>query len=142
MYNRPEVGKVVTVVTDWSDTYETSMDYVRIIYSKQTKTGTVVANEKYNDPASFNITTGKPQFPVANIPLHRVISLEYSDGAVPETVDAIDDDSETWTSPGSKGNEYVITRRGNLWSCECVGWQYRSQCKHVNERKAEVLARS
>lgn len=142
MYDSPEIGKIVTVVTDWSDMLATSLHHVQCVYSEKTHTGTVVKNEHFDDPASFNMTTGTPGFPVCNIQLHRVISLEYDDGAAAATVDAIDDDSETWTVPGSNGNEYVVTRNGNTWGCECRGWQFRSQCKHVNEKKAEVLGRS
>ena len=142
MYDRPEIGKVVTVIVDWSDVVGTSMPTVQIVYGKLKYTGTVVENEDFNDPASFNMTTGIPDFPVRNIALHRVISLEYSDGDVAATVDEIDDDSETWVVAGSKDSEYLVTRNGNTWSCECKGWQFRSQCKHVNEKKAVVLARS
>ena len=142
MYDRPEVGKSVTVTTDWSDVVETSTPTVRIVYGKGVHTGTVLKNNDWNDPASFNITTGRPEFPVANIPLHRVIDIQYVDGTEAAIVDDVDDDSETWSMSGSKGNEYVVTRRGDTWSCECVGWQYRSQCKHVNACKEEVLSRS
>ncbi len=142
MYDRPELGKEVTVVTDWSDIVATSIPTVRIVYGKRTHIGIVLQNLEFNDPASFNITTGNPDFPVANIPLHRVISLEYTSGATAVTVEAIDDESETWTVPGSKDGEYVVTRRGNRWACECKAWGFRSQCRHVNLCKEEVLSRS
>ncbi len=141
MYDGPEIGKIITIVTDWSDVVETSMPSVQAVYGQNTITGTVVKNEDFDDPASFNITTGNPHFPIANIALHRVISLKYSEGNDAVTVDEIDGGNEMWIVSGSKGREYVVTRKGNTWSCECKGWEFRSQCKHVNEKKTEVLER-
>ena len=138
MFDKPEIGKLVTVVTDWSD-YITPFTPT----GQSTKTGTVVPNNDWDDPASFNITTGKTHFPVANIQLHRVISLEYNDGSEAVTLtEAPREDVETWLVSGSKGAEYTVTRNGNAWGCECKGFSFRRACKHINEKKEEVLQRS
>jgi len=142
MFDRPTIGKVVTVTVDWTDYMATSTPTVQIVYGKQILTGTVVESQKHNDAATFNITTGKPTFPVATVPLHRVEVLEYADGAVPATVDSFDADGDTWSVPGSNGASYVVTRLGNTWNCECKGFMFRSACKHVNACKEEVLGRS
>ena len=143
MFSQPEIGKVVTVVIDWEDIFKDAEPSVRAVYSKTTTTGLVVANQKFQDPASFCIQTGHVNFPVANIPLDRVASLVYEDGeAVAEMAAVNQDVNETWLVPGSKGAEYTVTRNGDKWSCECVGFGFRATCKHVNAKKAEVLERS
>jgi hypothetical protein len=42
--------------------------------------------------------------------------------------------SETVTS--SKGDKsYAVTFDGTFWNCECVGFGFRKDCKHVKEIK-------
>ncbi len=142
MFDRPEVGKIVTVTTDWSDVVETSMPTTQINHGTQIKTGRIVKNNDWDDPASFNITTGIPHFPVANVPLHRVLDLVYSDGTEADTLtEASQPDYETWTVEGSKGDEYLVTRNGDAWSCECKGFGFNRKCRHITEKKTEVLER-
>lgn len=33
--------------------------------------------------------------------------------------------------PGSKGNIYHVTNETGRWTCTCAGFQFRRQCKHV-----------
>ncbi len=142
MFTRPEVGKVVTVTSDWTDNLTSFATNVRINHGQSTQTGTVVNSDPKDDPASFRMTTGLPYFPVRLISLDKVVSLEYDDGsAADKKVIAEKVDEETWVVEGSKGASYVVTRKGNRWHCECLGWQFRQNCKHVNEKKQEVLNR-
>lgn len=141
MFARPEVGKTVTVTTDWSDHYAVFCDYVRIARGKKTYTGTVIENTHFDDPASFRLSTDLPHFPVRVIPLTRVVELAYSDGVEVQNVESELPDAEEWTVAGSKGKSYTVTRKGSVWHCECMGWQFRQQCKHVNAKKEEVLNR-
>lgn len=142
LFTRPEVGKTVTVVTDWSDHYAVYCDYVSITRNKKTKTGTVVESTHFDDPASFRLTTDIPHFPVCVIPLARVVELEFSDGTEAQNVESDAPENEEWAVAGSNGTTYAVTLRGSLWHCECKGWMFRSQCKHVNEKKEEILNRS
>jgi hypothetical protein len=141
MFTRPEVGKTVTVTTDWSDYYSVCCEYVSITRNKNTQTGVVVKSEGHDDPASFRITTGKAHYPVAIIPLKRVTALKYSDGVEVESKEVELADEEEWDVAGSKGSSYTVTRKVDTWHCECMGWQFRQQCKHVNAKKEEVLNR-
>jgi len=36
---------------------------------------------------------------------------------------------------GSKGNKYTVTKRGSRWECECRGFQFRRDCKHIENLK-------
>lgn len=142
MFAKPDVGKELTVVTNWSDYHKGSVNHVRIHASKTKYTGTVVESAHFDDPNSFRLFTGNPNYPVSVIQLERVTKLTYNDGSAAETRDAPDlSDNEAWEVPGSKGS-YIVTRRGATWHCECKGWQFRNSCKHVIEKKQEVLDRT
>lgn len=143
MFDKPEVGKTVTVVTDWSDLFALHVPHVRANNSIQKDIGEVIPSESWDDPKTFRITTGRPEFPASVVPLERVIELSYSDGSETNTIEVEEkEDKETWVMKGSKGSSYLVTRNGDKWSCECPGWNFRGQCKHVNEKKQEVLDRS
>jgi len=142
MFSKPEIGKTVTVSTNWSDVFKVYVDYVRITHSKNTTSGKVIASEDFDDPNSFRLLTNNANYPVSVIPLERVIKLDFDDGSVAAIREEIElPDEETWQVSGSKGSSYIVTRRGSRWSCECKGFQFRLACKHVNEKKQEVLDR-
>lgn len=137
MFAKPESGKSVRVTTDWSDLFATSVYRVPI----KPIVGTVIESDHYDDPASFRLLTSNTNFPVSVVPLERVTELTYSDGTEAATSQQAEQvDEETWEVQGSK-ESYIVSRKGTSWHCECKGWQFRQQCKHVNEKKAEVLAR-
>jgi hypothetical protein len=41
------------------------------------------------------------------------------------------DDVKTIEVTGSKGQKYNVTKRGPKWECECRGFQFRRDCKHI-----------
>lgn len=43
--------------------------------------------------------------------------------------------TNTWRVSGSKGKEYVVTKNDTMWSCTCVGFGFRRDCKHIQEKK-------
>lgn len=43
----------------------------------------------------------------------------------------------TYQVKGSKGNMYTVTQRGNVWNCECRGYQFRRDCKHIQNLRKE-----
>ncbi len=142
MFTKPDVGATLTVTTDWSDYYKGFVEHVRINNNRRTISGRVVASEHFNDPNSFRLQTNNPNFPVSVVPIERVIKMTYIDGTkATERPSVALVDKETWAVAGSKAS-YVVTLRGSTWNCECKGWQFRGQCKHVNEKKQEVLDRS
>lgn len=144
MFEKPEVGTVVAVTTDWTDAYALYVGHVRCWRNIQRDVGEVLPSRDFDDPATFCMATGRPEFPVAVIPLRRVIDLRLSDGteAAETKEEPKKEESEVWTVEGSKGNEYTVTRKGEQWSCTCPGFGFRGQCKHVNAKKQEVLDRN
>jgi hypothetical protein len=39
----------------------------------------------------------------------------------------------TWTVKGSKGDEYRVTEHSGNLSCNCTGFRFRGDCKHVKD---------
>jgi hypothetical protein len=91
-------------------------------------TGTILPNPKWVSSDSICISTGESHFPFRIIDRERIIELG-------EPV-AIATRSETFIVQGSKpGSTYTVTRDGSHWSCTCVGFGFRKDCKHVRECK-------
>ena len=42
---------------------------------------------------------------------------------------------QEWTVPGSGNRSYVVSFVEGRWSCECQGFKYRRDCKHVENQK-------
>jgi hypothetical protein len=91
-------------------------------------TGKILPNPKWVSSDSICISTGESHFPFRIIDRERIIELG-------ESV-AIATRSETFIVQGSKpGSTYTVTRDGSHWSCTCVGFGFRKDCKHVRECK-------
>jgi len=91
-------------------------------------TGKILPNPKWVSSDSICISTGESHFPFRVIDRERIIELG-------EPV-AIVSRSETFIVQGSKpGSTYTVTRDGSHWSCTCVGFGFRKDCKHVRECK-------
>ena len=41
--------------------------------------------------------------------------------------------SEKWEFTGSKGDTYVVQKIDNMLKCNCPGYTFRGDCKHVKE---------
>ena len=76
-------------------------------------------------------------FFVANTPVPlRVINIKdvlAIDGAKVAARKEIK--SQTFEVAGSKGNVYTVTNDAGRWSCTCVGFGFRKDCKHIHQVK-------
>jgi hypothetical protein len=92
-------------------------------------TGKILPNPKWVSSDSICISTGDTDFPFRIIDRERIVGLGE---AAPVAVSR----SETFVVQGSKpGSTYTVTRDGSHWSCTCVGFGFRKDCKHVRECK-------
>jgi len=101
--------------------------------NKTTITGVVEKATRFTPPDFVRIVTDfDSPVRIREIPLHRIINLEYADGrrAVQE---AVKEDTETWSVNGSKGSKYIVVRTKNKWACTCPGFQFRKSCRHIQE---------
>ena len=46
-----------------------------------------------------------------------------------------DEPEKTIEVQGSKGKTYKVTKTGPSWKCECRGFQFRQDCKHIQNLK-------
>jgi hypothetical protein len=91
-------------------------------------TGKILPNPKWVGADSICISTGLAHFPFRIIDRERILELGNAPVAAPR--------SETFIVKGSKpGTTYTVTRDGSHWSCTCVGFGFRKDCKHVRECK-------
>jgi hypothetical protein len=93
-------------------------------------TGKIVPNPKWVTADCICLSTGDTQFPFRII--DRTCILDMSEYALKEESPR----SETFVVQGSKpGTTYTVTRNEDHWSCSCVGFGFRKDCKHVRECK-------
>ena len=45
-----------------------------------------------------------------------------------------------WKVQGN-GGEYTVREQGGVWSCECKGFSFRRNCRHVKEKRAKYESR-
>ena len=138
MFTKPTTGKSVTVKLDFSDYLKFASVTARYANAISTITGRVIDSQEFDDPASFRIQTGDTKIPVAIVPLINVTNLEYVNGDLVQEREEVkpETESESWSVKGSGTNMYTVTRTGSQWHCECKGFSFRAQCKHINEKKA------
>lgn len=129
----PEIGKHIKVVCR-------NHNLGFVVWRPETSeyTGTVIEKFWWTGPDEFCMTTGLVNFPIRTIKMDDVSELVDSKGKktiLPKTVPApINPKKTEWIVSGSKGNKYVVSRNGNVWSCTCVHGQFRkSACKHIKE---------
>lgn len=100
--------------------------------------GEVIKSDGRDDPLSFRLATGMPHFPISVVALHSVLDIQYLDGAAAVMVEKTVAKDLVQTVSGSKGDEYVVTKSGNTYSCTCKGFGFNRNCKHVNQVKQLV----
>lgn len=131
----PQVGEDIRV------TVENIRPAGEIFYhlpKTHTYEGQVVPNAKQDGSNVFSMTTNLPtwrKFPVRTIALSRVVDLQYLDGSNVTMVDAETPVVRTVEVPGSKGNSYTVVLDGDRATCDCKGFQFRQQCRHINEAR-------
>ena len=72
---------------------------------------------------------GDAKWPIRVINLANVIRIQFESGSG----QAVDTSSKSWEVTGSRGNRYLVTRDTSGWSCDCKGFQFRKNCRHITE---------
>jgi len=101
--------------------------------NKTTITGIVEKATKFTPPDFVRIVTDfDSPVRIREIPLSRIITMEYTDGQVAKK-EAVKVDTEAWSVDGSQGSKYTVIRTKNSWTCTCPGFQFRKTCRHIKE---------
>ena len=121
------VGDLVTIRV--RDTRNPAVFATGVVRQFNEYSGKILPNPKWVAQDAITLSTGISEFPFRIIERERIIGLgEAAPVAAPR--------SETFIVQGSKpGSTYTVTRDGSHWSCTCVGFGFRKDCKHVRECK-------
>ena len=121
------VGDVVTIRV--RDTRNPAVFATGVVRQFNEYSGKILPNPKWVAQDAITLSTGISEFPFRIIERERIVGLgEAAPVAAPR--------SETFIVQGSKpGLTYTVTRDGSHWSCTCVGFGFRKDCKHVRECK-------
>ena len=124
------VGDVVTLRVLNANGDKSHLYASDVIRQVSEYTGKILPNPKWISSDCICLSTGDTLFPFRIIDRERIVNLGAPVAAVskPRT--------ETFIVKGSKpGSTYTVTRDGSHWSCTCVGFGFRKDCKHVRECK-------
>jgi hypothetical protein len=134
-FSKPAIGKRLTVVTEYD-----RKGFSSNLSTTTTKSGVVTRSEHYDDPDTFRLATGDRSFPFSVVPLDHVKEIIYEDGSKGETHTQKIITISAWQvkSDSRKGGFYTVTRDGNHYSCDCLGFQYRKSCRHIIKIKSQA----
>jgi hypothetical protein len=124
------VGDVVTLRVLNANGDKSHLYASDVIRQVSEYTGKILPNPKWISSDCICLSTGDTLFPFRIIDRERIVDLGAPVAAAskPRT--------ETFIVNGSKpGTTYTVTRDGSHWSCTCVGFGFRKDCKHVRECK-------
>lgn len=82
---------------------------------------------KWAKPDELALTTGDPEFPIRFIQRSWIESIDGQAQAEPTQKDT------QRIVRGSKGQDYILTQVKGRWTCSCSGFQFRRNCRHVQE---------
>ena len=121
----PKIGSRIRVTTMYPNTYAyRGKDDNYVTYVRE---GDVVKSV-FNEPFSFAVYTGDPQYPVSEYSAksQHVVKIEYIRGSG----EMLDDSKKAWKIK-SKDKVYLVLREGGKYSCTCKGFEFRRDCRHI-----------
>lgn len=140
MFAKPEVGKTVRCITDWSAVMRGHAEYVP---RRREHVGEVVPSERWDDPRTFrmiNDAYNRKYHPVCVVPLEKVALLEYVDGDAVDVREYSEPQNRSWQVENNQGDIYTVEQRGESFTCTCKGYMFRKTCRHINTKKTELDA--
>jgi hypothetical protein len=88
------------------------------------------------DPDKFALIVPHTPVPLRVIDRRSVLAVNGASQAQVREAE----DVETFEVAGSKpGSKYTVTRVGQAWSCTCVGFGFRKDCKHIHQAKERYV---
>lgn len=133
-FKTPLPGQVITVTTRYKNGVATrDGEWVDTTY----KNVPVITPQTWTKPDEFCIPAeGEPYITFRTINVSNVIELTV-EGKAGEV--ATSTATEYKTVPGGKGNTYTVTLvNGVATVCECLGFQYRKECRHLRIAMGET----
>lgn len=145
-FKKPAVGTWVKVTTDYS-AYKRNFSWIN--QRKFEIVGKVVESNSWDAEGSFNLLTTDPNMPIKTIELKFVVALEQvraqlvhhqTQNAFKKVLTENRETDRVFEIKGSRGNDYVVTKSGFTWSCNCIAGERGRRCKHVAEAQLKLKA--
>lgn len=130
MFEKPQVGQRVTVITQYRDHYRHAPSpYKRNVY----KDVQVLPNEEGLSPDDFIIESDDPLMRSRVINLKNVVELYVEGQVAGQVIEKAQPSTKTVNIAGSKGTPYQVQIvKGKVVSCTCPQHMIRKQfCKHT-----------
>lgn len=130
----PNPGSRVRVTTKHRNIYY--LDYLTKPFNLFTYEGVVLPAENRDHPYTFSIT-GDAKMTRRNIAIDNVVSIELLSGSLKESKMV---DNVRVFKVKAKANIYTVIKNGSKYTCDCLGFQYRKNCRHTKAVHAKVAA--
>jgi len=126
---RPQPGSFIEVELEYA------MDRRMIPPRTQRKVyrGEVLKSYRWLTDREFCMK-GDDSWPIRVINLGNVVRLEFESGSGIQ----LNTQARVWEVTGSGGNRYLVSRDSTGWSCDCKGFQFRRNCRHITEVSSET----
>ena len=124
---RPQPGSVIEIEIE----YAMDRNMIPPRTEPRRLRGEVLKSYRWLTDREFCLS-GDAAWPIRVINLGNVVRLEYISGSGTEVNTAV----RSWEVRGSAGNRYLVTRDATGWSCDCKGFQFRRNCRHITEVSA------
>lgn len=121
---RPQPGSVIEVEVEFA----MNARMIPPQPTQQVLRGEVLPSDRWLTDREFCLS-GDATWPVRIINLNHVTRLDIQSGSAI----TVATEAKTWQVSGSGGNRYLVRRDSQGWSCDCKGFQFRRNCRHVTE---------
>lgn len=111
--------------------YEVRDRYFFYISEFEEFTGEVIKNPAWIDDDYVTMTTGNSVYPLRFLRKDTIVGFE-----APSKIQAPAWETFEIKSSSRKGGSYVVTRNGKSWSCNCIGFGFHKNCRHIKEAKS------
>lgn len=112
--------KILQEITEWPDN---TPNHIYILSDKNKLVGYIKEGETEVNKLSGNIAFDKSRRKFTEL-LNENLLKQFEE---PKS------NNQKWDVKGSKGNMYVVEKEGNKYTCTCTGFNFRGDCKHIQE---------
>lgn len=126
---RPQPGSVIEIELE----YATDRNMIPPRTEPRRLRGEVLKSYRWLTDREFCLS-GDSTWPIRVINLGNVVSMRFESGSGTEVNTAV----RSWEVTGSGGNRYLVTRDAAGWRCDCKGFQFRRNCRHITEVSSQA----
>lgn len=116
------IGQSVAIKTKWKS------NLLWKEFDENVFVGIVVPNPKWLDNDYVSVKTNDPEWPVSYIHKKFIVGHEFSETRTKDRFFQV--------TSKSNGKVYNVISSNGKVTCDCVGFQFRSKCKHSDKVKS------